>query len=60
MKTDPPKVNHVDPINGKTMLVRSVYIPKNTLLKGATYSRSPRCLGDGKWITTPVHTSSGS
>ena len=37
-------IKHIDPINGKEIMVRSVYHPKQTLLQGAPYSRKPQVL----------------
>lgn len=44
MKTATP-VQHVDPINGRTMTVKSVCKPTRSLLEGAPYHRGPTILG---------------
>lgn len=37
-------IKHVDPIDGRTLAVQSVYRPARTLLEGASYHRGPSIL----------------
>lgn len=37
-------MNHKDPINGKEIAVKSVYIPVKTLLNGKVWSKYPTVL----------------
>lgn len=49
-KQKPKKpVNFIDPITKRVIVVRSVYVPKGTLLNGGAYSRSPSVLRRGPW-----------
>lgn len=37
-------IKHTDPVDGRTLAVRSVYRPARTLLEGASYHRGPSIL----------------
>lgn len=59
MQTTPNTTEHTDPINGKVIVVQSVYRPVRTLLQGRPYSRHPVVLTtqrEKEMLTWPILT----
>lgn len=50
-----PPVQYTDPINGKVIVVKSVCMPKKSLLRGGVWHRGPTVLGAQQTIKEKEH-----